>query len=116
MAKLADYELEEMYKDFIDDTTESVKIWGMEYYASQVLRECDPIAYRCGFNDWLDGLDNCEDCDLNPSECKCHECADCGAWAVVTLEPYGESKMAVWNCPNCGESYDTNLDPVEVGN
>ena len=22
--------------------------------ASRILRECDPIAYRCGFHDWLD--------------------------------------------------------------
>ena len=71
MAKLQDYELEALYTDFIDQTTEPVTIWGMEYYASTILKECDPIAFRCGFNDWLDSLDNCEDCDLNPIDCKC---------------------------------------------
>ena len=71
MAKLQDYELEELYKNFIDETTEPVKIWGMEYDASRALYELDPIAYRVGFSDWLDSLDNCEDCDLNPSECQC---------------------------------------------
>ena len=27
--------------------------------ASRILRECDPIAYRCGFHDWADaeGID-----------------------------------------------------------
>ena len=27
--------------------------------ASRILRECDPIAYRCGFHDWTDaeGID-----------------------------------------------------------
>jgi hypothetical protein len=41
-------------------------------------------------------------------------CADCSAPATVTLEPYGSGRMAVISCPNCGVSYDTNLDPCEV--
>jgi hypothetical protein len=73
MPKLQDYELEEQYKEFIDETTETIKIWGMEYEASRVLQDIDPIAYRVGFNDWLDTLDNCEDCDNNPIECECEE-------------------------------------------
>ena len=73
MAKLAEYQLEELYKEFIDDTTETITIWGMEYSASTVIREVDPIAYRVGFSDWLDGLDACEDCDRNPLECECEE-------------------------------------------
>ena len=73
MAKLQDYELEELYKDFIDETTEPVKIWGMEYSPSQVLQDVDPIAFRVGFNDWLDTLDNCEDCEKNPIECECED-------------------------------------------
>lgn len=71
MAKLQDYELEELYKDFINDTTETVKIWGMEYDPAYALQELDPIAYRVGYSDWLDGLDDCEDCENNPSECTC---------------------------------------------
>ena len=73
MAKLQDYELEELYKQFIDETTEPVKIWNMEYDASRVLYEIDPIAYRVGFSDWLDSLEDCEDCEKNPSECECEE-------------------------------------------
>lgn len=41
-------------------------------------------------------------------------CDDCDAVTTVTLEPYGNSKMAVISCPNCGVSYDTNLDESEV--
>lgn len=44
----------DMYNEFIDETNEIVKIWNMEYLPSRVLEELDPIAYRCGFNDWLD--------------------------------------------------------------
>lgn len=71
MAKLADYELEQLYIDFIDETTPAITIWGMEYSASRVLQEIDPIAYRVGFNDWLDTLDDCEDCENNPIDCEC---------------------------------------------
>ena len=45
--------LDQEYRDMIDDFNE-VKIMGMSYCASRVLEELDPIAYRCGFNDWLD--------------------------------------------------------------
>ena len=41
-------------------------------------------------------------------------CLDCAAPVKITLEPYGPGLMAVIVCPNCGTSYDTNLDPVEV--
>ena len=71
MPKLQDYELEELYKDFLNDSLETVKIMGMEYEPARVLQEIDPIAYRVGFSDWLDGQDNCEDCDKNPIDCEC---------------------------------------------
>lgn len=41
-------------------------------------------------------------------------CEDCDAIVTVTLEHYGSSKMAVIECPNCGTSYDTNLDLEEI--
>ena len=41
-------------------------------------------------------------------------CADCDALVTITLEPSGTGKMATINCPNCGVSYDTNLDESEV--
>lgn len=37
-------------------------------------------------------------------------CADCDSPVKVTLEPYGTGQSAKWDCPNCGVSYDTNLD------
>jgi len=71
MAKLEEYELLELYKEDINDSTELVSIFGMQYETAYVLQECDPIAFRVGFYDWLDMLDNCEDCDNNPIECEC---------------------------------------------
>lgn len=43
-----------MFDDYLDDTHPTVIILGMEYCPSTVLKECDPIAYRCTFNDWCD--------------------------------------------------------------
>ena len=37
-------------------------------------------------------------------------CADCDALVTITKQPYGSGEMAVIVCPNCGESYDTNLE------
>jgi len=45
----------EMYDDLLDDDG-PVRIGNLTYSASQVLREVDPVAYRCGFNDYVDFL------------------------------------------------------------
>jgi hypothetical protein len=47
-------ELERMYDDFLDEVVETVKIGSLEYLPSRVLKAVDPIAYRCGLNDWAD--------------------------------------------------------------
>ena len=46
----------EMYDEMLDDCEGPVTLCGMTYSASQVLREVDPVAYRCGFNDYVDSL------------------------------------------------------------
>ena len=49
-----DSQVYEMYDDFLDETNDMVRIGGLEYLPSYALKEVDPTAYRCGFNDWLD--------------------------------------------------------------
>lgn len=71
MPKLQDYELMEQYDEMLDECYPMVKIGYVELYPSKVLQECDPIAYRVGFSDYLDSLEDCEDCDKNPIECEC---------------------------------------------
>ena len=46
------------YDDTINEQ-EWPTVAGMEFAPSDILRELDPIAYRCGFNDWADaeGID-----------------------------------------------------------
>lgn len=52
---VGDYELEQMYRDALDDNGD-VTIAGMAYSVSHALERVDPIAYRCGFNDYVDSL------------------------------------------------------------
>lgn len=51
---LETWELEERYDDMLNECYGTVEIAGMEYETRRALAELDPIAYRCGFNDWID--------------------------------------------------------------
>ncbi|HTF53580.1 MAG TPA: hypothetical protein VK735_39560 [Pseudonocardia sp.] len=55
-------EVYERYDDMIDEIDGPVTIGELTYQPSRVLREIDPTAYRCGFNDWADseGIDTDE--------------------------------------------------------
>ena len=44
------------FDEMLDDCEGPVELCGMTYSASEVLREVDPVAYRCGFNDYVDSL------------------------------------------------------------
>lgn len=46
---------DEYYKDMIDECYGDIEIMGMHYCASTALERLDPIAYRCGYSDWMDG-------------------------------------------------------------
>lgn len=53
-------EAEEAYDDLLDEITGPVMVGGLEFVASRVLREMDPIAYRVGLHDFIDseGIDS----------------------------------------------------------
>jgi hypothetical protein len=51
---LSDWALEEAYDVHLDEVYGTVSIAGLEYPTSQALGDIDPVAYRCGFADWLD--------------------------------------------------------------
>ena len=49
------YTAVQSYDEMLDETL-SVSLQEMGGFdASRVLKALDPIAYRCGFHDWLDG-------------------------------------------------------------
>jgi len=56
-----DYEIEQDYKDMLDEVYGTVKIGSAEFNASEVLRECDPIMYREGLLDYQDSLEEDEE-------------------------------------------------------
>ena len=43
----------EAYNESLDSEG-TVTVAGMEFYPSRILEELDPVAYRCGYNDWVD--------------------------------------------------------------
>ena len=51
---LTDYELHERYDEMLDECYGTVSIAGLDYDTARTLKDVDPIAYRCGFCDWLD--------------------------------------------------------------
>jgi hypothetical protein len=48
-------EQQEAYDEALDEGGE-VNIGGLTYNASYVLKQVDEVAYRCGFNDYIDGI------------------------------------------------------------
>ncbi len=54
---LAELDVSRMYDDMLNECYDFAEVGGPFSYmlASKILSECDPVAYRCGFNDWLDG-------------------------------------------------------------
>lgn len=51
-AEITDSEAHDLFDDYLDDVLDEVHIGALTYSASRVLKEVDPIAYRCEFADW----------------------------------------------------------------
>lgn len=49
-------ELENEFEELLNDTNDLVKIGSLTYEAGHVLRQIDPIAFRCGVSDYIDNL------------------------------------------------------------
>jgi hypothetical protein len=47
----------EEFDNALDECNEEVKIGGCTYSPSYVLKNIDETAYRCGLNDYVDGVD-----------------------------------------------------------
>ena len=44
------------YYEGMMDEEGPIEIAGIEFFPSQILKEMDPIAYRTGFNDYMDAI------------------------------------------------------------
>lgn len=59
-----EYECSESeFDEMLDDCHETYNLGGMTFYPSDILKSCDPIAYRCGKSDYESeyDLDDCEE-------------------------------------------------------
>jgi hypothetical protein len=54
---MSDHGWEELYEEFLNEVHETVAICGYEYDAGRALRILDPIAFRCGMNDYQDSVE-----------------------------------------------------------
>ena len=45
------------------DEAGSIEVAGCTFYPSQILKECDPVGYRCGLNDFADSYFDKEETD-----------------------------------------------------
>lgn len=45
------------YDEMLDDVYGMVEVAGYKYSTSRLLREIDPIAYGCGYHDYIDSLE-----------------------------------------------------------
>lgn len=57
---MEEYELLAQYDEMLNECHPMVTVCGMEYEPAYALKELDPIAYRVGFNDWLDSREEQE--------------------------------------------------------
>ena len=67
MSSYSDYEaIVQGYDDLINGIYPEVEIFGAHYLVSDLLKDNDPIAYQCGFLEYLDneGIDLDKDEDL----------------------------------------------------
>ena len=48
---------EDQFDESLDDSIPEIEIGCLTYSPSHVLKNVDPVAYRCGLNDFLDSLD-----------------------------------------------------------
>jgi hypothetical protein len=49
---------EEMFDEMLDELYPVYKIGELTFYPSQILKDCDPIAYRIGLSEWEDEEDD----------------------------------------------------------
>ena len=58
IAELEPVDLEQLYRDMLDECEPEVKVAGLSFCASRIVEELDPVAFRCGVCDYADSLVN----------------------------------------------------------
>ena len=55
--EMTEQEMEEQFDEMLDDCYEAVKIGNSIFYPSQILKNCDPIAYNIGVYEYFDFME-----------------------------------------------------------
>jgi len=55
-AELEPVDVDQIYRDMLDDCEPEVNVAGLSFVPSRVVEELDPVAFRCGVNDYVDSL------------------------------------------------------------
>ena len=58
--ELDPYDYEDQFDESLDDSIPEIEIGCLTYSPSHVLKNVDPVAYRCSLNDFVDSLDASE--------------------------------------------------------
>ena len=53
--------LEERYNEWLDEVYEPIVFGYLTFYPSDIIKNCDPIAYRCGMADFEDIVEKYND-------------------------------------------------------
>jgi hypothetical protein len=59
------------YDDFLDEVCEEIQIGSLSYSPSFALQRVDPIAYRVGYSEWLDSVEEDADYHAEPDMDRC---------------------------------------------
>ena len=55
-AGLTESDVREAFGEMLDESYETVTIAGIEFFPSDILRECDPVAYHVYSHDYASGM------------------------------------------------------------
>ena len=76
--KIDNFEIDEdkyddKYDEWLDEIYGEIMIGCISFLPSHILKELDPIAYRCGFSDYVDSLDIEDDEDYQELQTELEE-------------------------------------------
>ena len=76
--KIDNFEIDEdkyddKYDEWLDEIHGEIMIGCISFLPSRILSELDPIAYRCGFSDYIDSLDIEDDEDYQELQAELEE-------------------------------------------
>lgn len=54
---MTDYELETIYDEILNDSYGEIKLGYLTFYPADIIKNCDPIAYRVGLSDFESTLE-----------------------------------------------------------